>query len=299
MIQITGLTKTYGIGSKTVNALNGVDLQINSGMFGLLGPNGAGKTTFMRILAGIINPSSGSIRVDDHDLTTEAGKHAVKSMLGYLPQELGMYTELSAEQFVDYMAILKGLDDTSKRNKRVTEVLEMVGLRDVAKRKIKGFSGGMKRRVGIAQALVNDPKILIVDEPTAGLDPEERIRFRNLLVNLAADRVVLLSTHIVEDIGQTCRDLAVLAKGRILFRGSPAEILKSAEGHVWTLTLSGLEKPDHDLTVVSMLHLAEGTQYRLVGPSINGYTAAQPVQPGLEDGYVWLMKNAGQNLETA
>lgn len=299
MIQIVGLTKAYGTGNKIVNALNGVDLQINSGMFGLLGPNGAGKTTFMRILAGIINPSSGSIRVDGHDLTTEAGKHAVKSVLGYLPQELGMYTELSAEQFVDYMAILKGLDDTSKRNKRVTEVLEMVGLRDVAKRKIKGFSGGMKRRVGIAQALVNDPKILIVDEPTAGLDPEERIRFRNLLVNLAADRVVLLSTHIVEDIGQTCRDLAVLSKGRILFRGSPAEILKAAEGHVWTLTMSGLEKPNHDLTVVSMLHLAEGTQYRLVGPSINGYTAAQPVQPGLEDGYVWLMKNAGQSLETA
>ncbi|MBI3172308.1 MAG: ABC transporter ATP-binding protein [Chloroflexi bacterium] len=298
MIQIAGLTKTYGTGNKTVNALNGVDLQINSGMFGLLGPNGAGKTTFMRILAGIINPSSGSVRVDGHDLTTEAGKHAVKSMLGYLPQELGMYTELSAEQFVDYMAILKGLDDTSRRNKRVAEVLEMVGLHDVAKRKIKGFSGGMKRRVGIAQALVNDPKILIVDEPTAGLDPEERIRFRNLLVNLAADRVVLLSTHIVEDIGQTCRDLAVLAKGRILFRGSPAEILKAAEGHVWTLTMSGLEKPNHDLTVVSMLHLAEGTQYRLVGPGINGYTGAQPVQPGLEDGYVWLMKSAGQSLET-
>ncbi|HNE69798.1 MAG TPA: ABC transporter ATP-binding protein [Anaerolineales bacterium] len=292
MIEITGLTKTYGTGNKTVNALNGVDLNINSGMFGLLGPNGAGKTTLMRILAGIVNPSSGSIRINGHDLTTDAGKYAVKSMLGYLPQELGMYTELTAEQFVDYMAILKGLDDSRKRNQRVAEVLEMVGLREVAKRKIKGFSGGMKRRVGIAQALVNDPKILIVDEPTAGLDPEERIRFRNLLVNLAADRVVLLSTHIVEDIGQTCRDLAVLAKGRILFRGSPAEMLKATEGHVWTLTMSGLEKPNHDLTVVSMLHLAEGTQYRLVGANVNGYSNAQSTQPGLEDGYVWLMKNS-------
>ena len=290
MIQITNLTKTYGAGSKTVHALNGIDLQIHSGMFGLLGPNGAGKTTFMRILAGIVNPSGGSILVGGHDLTTEAGKHVVKSMLGYLPQELGMYTELSAEQFVDYMAILKGLDDSKKRNKRVSEVLEMVGLHDVAKRKIKGFSGGMKRRVGIAQALVNDPKILIVDEPTAGLDPEERIRFRNLLVNLAADRVVLLSTHIVEDIGQTCRDLAVLAKGRILFRGSPADMLKATEGHVWTLTMSGLEKPNHDLTVVSMLHLADGTQYRLVGASAEGYPSAQLTQPGLEDAYVWLMK---------
>jgi ABC-2 type transport system ATP-binding protein len=290
MIEIHGLTKTYGSGNKTVHALNSVDLQINSGMFGLLGPNGAGKTTFMRILAGIVNPSSGLLRVDGHDLTTEAGKQAVKRMLGYLPQELGMYTELTAEQFVDYMAILKGLDDANKRGKRVREVLEMVGLQDVMKRKIKGFSGGMKRRVGIAQALVNNPKLLIVDEPTAGLDPEERIRFRNLLVGLAADRVVLLSTHIVEDIGQTCRDLAVLSKGRILFRGSPAELLQATEGHVWTLTLPSLQKPESDLTVVSMLHLAEGTQYRLVGASAAEYPAAQPTQPGLEDGYVWLMK---------
>lgn len=294
MIQITGLTKTYGIGNKSVHALKGVDLQINAGMFGLLGPNGAGKTTFMRILAGIVNPSSGSIRVDGHDLTTEAGKHAVKSMLGYLPQELGLYTELTAKQFVDYMAILKGLDDSVKRNKRVTEVLEMVGLRDAATRKIRSFSGGMKRRVGIAQALVNDPKILIVDEPTAGLDPEERIRFRNLLVNLAADRVVLLSTHIVEDIGQTCRDLTVLAKGCIVFRGSPLDMLKATEGHVWTYTTASLEKPNHNLTVVSMLHIAEGTQYRLVGASADGYPSAQSTQPGLEDAYVWLMKQANQ-----
>jgi ABC-2 type transport system ATP-binding protein len=293
MIEITGLRKTFGIGTKTIAALNGVDLHVNSGMFGLLGPNGAGKTTLMRILAGIVNASSGTVGVSGHDLNTEAGKQAVKAMLGYLPQELGMYLDLSAKQFVDYMAILKGMDDPRKRSRRVAEVLEMVGLREAADHKIKSFSGGMKRRVGIAQALVNDPKILIVDEPTAGLDPEERIRFRNLLVNLAADRVVILSTHIVEDIGQTCRDLAVLSKGRILFRGSPAEMLKAAEGHVWTLTLSGLEKPNHDLTVVSMLHLAEGTQYRLVGCSAIDYPTAFHAQPGLEDGYVWLMKQSG------
>lgn len=295
MIEISGLNKTYISGRKQVHALNGIDINIQSGMFGLLGPNGAGKTTFMRILAGIVNPSSGSIHVGGHNLATEEGKLAVKSMLGYLPQELGMYAELTAEQFVDYMAILKGLNDTRKRSKRVLEVLEMVGLGDVAKRKIKGFSGGMKRRVGIAQALVNDPKLLIVDEPTAGLDPEERIRFRNLLVNLAADRVVLLSTHIVEDIGQTCRDLAVLAKGRILFRGSPADLLKNTDGHVWVLTMPGLEKPDHDLSIVSMLHLAEGIQYRLVGSSAESYPAAQLTQPGLEDGYVWLMKQFNQS----
>jgi ABC-type multidrug transport system ATPase subunit len=266
-------------------------------MFGLLGPNGAGKTTLMRILAGIADASSGSANVDGHDLSTQAGKKAVKAMLGYLPQELGVYAELSAYQFVDYMAILKGLDDTHKRREQVEKVLEMVGLRQESGRKIKGFSGGMKRRVGIAQALVNDPGLLIVDEPTAGLDPEERIRFRNLLVNLAAERTVILSTHIVEDIGQTCRNLAVLSHGQVLFCGSPTELTQSAAGHVWTLTSSSPEKPNHNLTVVSMLHLAEGIQYRLVGPSVEDYPAAQDVQPGLEDAYVWLMKSSGQAVD--
>jgi ABC-type multidrug transport system ATPase subunit len=294
MITVKSLTKTYGSGKKAVHALNGIDLEIGSGMFGLLGPNGAGKTTFMRILAGIVNPSHGLVYIDGHDIATETGKQAVKSVLGYLPQELGMYPELTAEQFVDYMAILKGLEDTQLRARRVEQVLELVGLHDSARRKIKGFSGGMKRRVGIAQALVNDPKLLIVDEPTAGLDPEERIRFRNLLVNLAADRVVLLSTHIVEDIGQTCRDLAVLSHGQVIFRGSPTQLIQAATGHVWTLISSNIEKPDHDLTVVSMLHLAEGIQYRLVGPRAESYPAAQLVQPGLEDAYVWLMKSMEQ-----
>src|SRR5512140_3219511 len=192
MIEITALTKTYHSNRRIVQALDSVDLQIQAGMFGLLGPNGAGKTTLMRILAGIVNASSGSVRVDGHDLSTEKGKQAVKSILGYLPQELGMYPDLTALQFVDYMAILKGLDDPTQRAHRVKEVLELVGLSDAAGRKIKGFSGGMKRRVGIAQALVNDPRLLIVEEPTAGLDPGERIRFRNLLVNLAVDRTVLL-----------------------------------------------------------------------------------------------------------
>ncbi len=297
MIEITSLTKTYGSGAKAVQALNGIDLQIGPGMFGLLGPNGAGKTTFMRILAGIVNRSTGSVRIAGQDVATESGKQAIKSILGYLPQELGMYNELSAAQFVDYMAILKGLDEPRQRKQRVEKVLEMVGLAENAGRKIKGFSGGMKRRVGIAQALVNDPKLLIVDEPTAGLDPEERIRFRNLLVNMAADRTVLLSTHIVEDIGQTCRDLAVISRGKVLFRGSPAQLMQAATGHVWTLTTSSLEKPNHGLTIVSMLHLAEGTQYRLVGESAADQPTAQPLQPGLEDGYVWLMKSAGQALE--
>ncbi len=297
MIKITSLTKTYGTGAKAVHALNGLDLEIGSGMFGLLGPNGAGKTTLMRILAGIVNSTKGRVEVGGHDLSTEKGKREVKSMLGYLPQELGLYPDLTARQFIDYMAILKGMDDAKARSRRVEEVLHMVGLVEAAGRKVKGFSGGMKRRVGIAQALVNDPKLLIVDEPTAGLDPEERIRFRNLLVNLASDRSVILSTHIVEDIGQTCRDMAVLAHGQVVFRGSPVEVIEAAGGHVWSLTTSGLEKPNHDMTVVSMMHLTDGIQYRLVGRDATDYPQAQAVQPGLEDGYVWLMKSSGQEVE--
>jgi len=300
VIDIAGLSKTYGRGARTARALRGVDLQINPGMFGLLGPNGAGKTTLMRILAGIVNPSGGTLRVEGHDLRTESGKRAAKSVLGYLPQELGMYPELTAAQFVDYMAILKGLDEPRQRARRVAEVLEMVALQGSAHRKIKGFSGGMKRRVGIAQALVNDPKVLIVDEPTAGLDPEERIRFRNLLVSLAADRTVILSTHIVEDIGATCREIAVLAHGQVRFRGKPSELTQAASGHVWTVTSDRLEEPEQGLTIVSMLHLSDGIQYRLVGRLVGeraeSYAAAEPARPSLEDGYVWLMKSSGGAL---
>ncbi|MBN1315485.1 MAG: ABC transporter ATP-binding protein [Anaerolineales bacterium] len=297
MIEISSLTKNYKSKKQTIRALDNIDLEIGNGMFGLLGPNGAGKTTLMRILAGIVNPSSGGLLVNGYDLRTQTGKQGVKSMLGYLPQELGMYPELAASQFVDYMAILKGLDDPEKRRRRVELVLEMVGLNQDAKRKIKGFSGGMKRRVGIAQALVNDPKLLIIDEPTAGLDPEERIRFRNLLVQLASERTIILSTHIVEDIGQTCRDMAVLARGKIIYRGSPVELTRAANGHVWILTADGPEKPNDDLTVVSMVHLAQGIQYRLVGRDVQGHPAADTVQPSLEDGYVWLMKSAGHKVD--
>ncbi len=296
MIEITNLKKVYGHGPQAVKALNGIELHIGEGMFGLLGPNGAGKTTLMRILAGIVLPSAGSVAIAGHDLSREKGREQVKAMLGYLPQELGMYPDLTARHFIDYMAILKGMADAPARKRRVSEVIEMVGLAQAADRKIKGFSGGMKRRVGIAQALVNDPRILIVDEPTAGLDPEERIRFRNLLVDLALDRVVILSTHIVEDIGQTCRDMAVLSKGQILYRGSPLDLTRAAEGRVWTVLSQEARKPNNGLTVVSMLHMAEGVQYRLVGANAGEYPQASQAQPGLEDGYVWLMKSAGQEV---
>ena len=298
MIKLHNLSKTYGQGPSAVKAINGIELTIGSGMFGLLGPNGAGKTTLMRIMAGVINPTGGKLEVNGQEIRSERSKKTLKAILGYLPQELGVYPDLTAAQFVDYMAILKGLDNPHMRKERVSEVLEMVGLSDVTNRKLKGFSGGMKRRVGIAQALVNKPHLLIVDEPTAGLDPEERIRFRNLLVNLASERIVILSTHIVEDISQTCRDMAVLSKGQILFRGSPAELIRSAEGHVWTVKTNNGSKPNHDLTVVSMLHQMDGIQYRLVGDNIRDFPGAEPAAPGLEDGYVWLMKSKGVEKAT-
>lgn len=297
-ITIQGLKKDFQSGKKTVHALQGVDLELGEGMFGLLGPNSAGKTTLMRILAGIVHPSEGRVSVYGLSLDTERERIAIKAMLGYLPQELGLYPELTARQFVDYMGILKGLDNSAERTKRVEEVLHLVGLDAEMDRKVKGFSGGMKRRVGIAQALVNDPRVLIVDEPTAGLDPEERIRFRNLLVGLAGDRVVILSTHIVEDIGQTSRAMAVLAGGTVVYTGSPSDLIKAAEGRVWTVTTDSPRKPDNGLTVVSMLHLAEGVQYRLVGEDIHNYPDARPVSPGLEDAYVWLMKHTGHAIDS-
>ncbi len=284
-IEVRGLRKTY---KGKVEALSGIDLTIPTGMFGLLGPNGAGKTTLMRILAGILRPTGGAVRVGPYDGTTEAGRTAVKRVLGYLPQELGLYPDLSAREFLDYVGILKELHDRAARRRRVEEVLDVVALSGDADRKLKTFSGGMKRRVGIAQALLSEPRVLIVDEPTVGLDPEERIRFRNLLSELGGDRTVLLSTHIVEDVAQTCRTLAVLTGGRVLFQGTAAELVAAARGRVWTVTTAG-EKPAEDLAVVSTLHLGDTVQYRVIGDGAS-HRGAVPADPSLEDSYVWLMR---------
>jgi ABC-type multidrug transport system ATPase subunit len=284
-ITIHQLTKVY---RGNVQALRGIDLRIDTGMFGLLGPNGAGKTTLMRILAGILRPTGGTLNIGASDCGTEQGRLAVKRILGYLPQELGLYPDLSAREFLDYIALLKGLDNPAARRRRIDELLEVAGLADAAGRKLKTFSGGMKRRIGIAQALLNDPQLLIVDEPTAGLDPEERIRFRNLLVDLAGNRTVLLSTHIVEDIAQTCQRLAIMSSGRVLFHGTIAELVDAARGKVWLATTAG-PKPTGDLTVISTMHLGSSVQYRVVGETPPP-TDAQPVEPTLEDGYIWLMR---------
>ena len=237
MIEIHDLNKIYGKGSQAVKALNGIDLNIGPGMFGLLGPNGAGKTTLMRILAGIVLPSRGSVAIvgprSGPREKPRAGQNHVRlpaAGAGHVPGPDG--------------APVRGLHGHPEGHAGSIRAQAAGGARcsiwwvctPQAGRKIKGFSGGMKRRVGIAQALVNDPRMLIVDEPTAGLDPEERIRFRNLLVNLAADRTVILSTHIVEDIGQTCRDLAVLSQGAGAVPRQPGELTQAAEGHVWNVT---------------------------------------------------------------
>ncbi len=289
-IEIKELNKVYRGG---VHALEGVSLSISGGMHGLLGPNGAGKTTLMRILAGILRPSSGRLCIGGYDYETEKGRVEVKRLLGYLPQEMGVYPDLNAREFLDYVAILKGMDDRRARSRRVDELLEIVSLTAVARRKLKTFSGGMKRRIGIAQALLNDPRLLIVDEPTAGLDPEERIRFRNLLSDLGGERTILLSTHIVEDIAQTCRQLAVLKNGRVVFQGTTIDLIGQARGKVWMVTSNGsrASRPEGEITIVSTMHMETSVQYRVVGNLTPSDTCeAVLTEPGLEDSYVWLMR---------
>jgi ABC-2 type transport system ATP-binding protein len=284
-IVINHLDKIY---RGDIHALNDATLTITSGMFGLLGPNGAGKTTLMRILAGILHPTNGMLQIGDYDGNTERGRMSIKRVLGYLPQDFGVYPDLSAREFLDYIGILKGLDDRTARHQRVEELLEIVSLTQVANRKLKTFSGGMKRRIGIAQALLNDPRLLIVDEPTAGLDPEERIRFRNLLSDLSGNRTILLSTHIVEDIAQTCQNLVIMKGGHIIFQGTTIDLLREALGKVWVITTQGI-KPAGNFTVVSTLNMGASVQYRVVG-ELSVRTSAVPAEPNLEDGYVWLMR---------
>lgn len=286
MIEIDGLVKTY---PGDVRALRGINLRIEGrGMFGLLGPNGAGKTTLMRILAGIQRPTAGRVSVFGHDLNTSRGRQAVKAVLGYLPQELGMQPDLTAREFLDYIAILKGLADARRRRRQIDELLDLVRLSEDAGRRLKTYSGGMKRRVGIAQALLGEPQLVIVDEPTVGLDPEERVRLRNLLSGIARRCAVILSTHIVEDIGQSCTDLAVIAKGDVLRQCHPRELADLARGHVWEILAAG-DFHDEGLTVVSTTQDAGSTRYRVVGDAA-GSDAATPLAPTLEDGYLWLMR---------
>jgi ABC-2 type transport system ATP-binding protein len=292
-LDIRQVSKTF---RSKVRALDDVSLTAPGGILGLLGANGAGKTTLMRLLTGLIRPDSGRITIGDHDMSSSHGRLAVQRVLGYLPQDLGMYPDLTAREFLDYVALLKGLDDRPYRRRRVGELLELVSLTDAGDRKLRGYSGGMRRRVGIAQALLNDPELLVVDEPTAGLDPEERIRFRTVLSQLAERRTVVLSTHIVDDIAQTCTELAVLGRGRLLYRGTVSDLTAYARGRVWSLVTSGPAPPVG--TVVAALPQDGATRYRIVAPT-RPSADADPVAPTLEDGYIALAQQHRLTAEPA
>ena len=285
-ISITALSKTY---RGDVRALTDVTLQLAPGTTGLLGANGAGKTTLMRILTGIIRPTTGTVTVGGHDLATIAGRTAVKRLLGYLPQELDLYPDLTGREFLDYVALLKGIDDKPARRRQIDTLLDRVALTEVARRRVGGYSGGMKRRLGIAQALLGDPRLVIVDEPTAGLDPEERMRFRALLASLGENRTVILSTHILDDVAQTCPRVTVLAAGRLVYDGTTTALAGQATGHTFTVTTPG-PPPAGEHAVVTAAATPTGTTYRIVTDTPP--PGATPVDPGLEDGYLALMRAA-------
>ena len=236
MLSITGLSKTYDNG---VHALQGVDLNIPKGMFGLLGPNGAGKSSLMRTIATLQSADSGSIKFDGIDVLAQP--KSLRERLGYLPQDFGVYQRVSAYDLLDHMAVLKGLNNKAERKEAVEGLLAQTNLYDHRKNAVSGFSGGMRQRFGIAQALLGDPDLLIVDEPTAGLDPEERNRFHNLLVGLGESKVVILSTHIVEDVSELCPNMAVLASGQILLEGNPIELTNTLQGKIWHKAVSQAE----------------------------------------------------------
>jgi ABC-2 type transport system ATP-binding protein len=285
-IEIRDLNKIYPNGKQ---ALSDINLTIENGMFGLLGPNGAGKSSLIRILVTLLVPSSGQVKVDGYDLMKNRGE--IRKMLGYLPQDFRFFSKLKTWEFLDYAAGLAGLKSKSGRLNKVDEWLERVGLFDARDRQANNLSGGMKRRLGIAQALIGEPRIIIVDEPTTGLDPEERIRFRNILSELSQkDIIIILSTHIVGDISSVCHDLALLNQGKIQFNGSPENLVDIARGHVWQVFTSGIE---YDLLkdkypITSTIPSAEGWEIQLVGKKLE-MPAALPIEPNLEHAYVYFM----------
>jgi len=281
-------------GGKTV-ALDGVDLDIGTGFFGLLGPNGAGKSTFMRILCTLLVPTEGGVTVGGHDVVRE--RRAVRSRIGYLPQEFSAWRLHRVEEVLETLAILSGVSDKQSRKGRIAKVLEQVGLTDVADRKVKKLSGGMVRRLGVAQALVHDPKVLIVDEPTVGLDPQERLRFRQLMAELGQNRVIVLSTHIVGDLGSGCRDLAIIDKGKIVFRGSPLELMEQARGRTFetTLPVGGEDRLGAGIEIVSRSKEGVGIKIRAVSPDGKLPAGAEVVEnPTLEEAYVAFMAARGR-----
>jgi ABC-type multidrug transport system ATPase subunit len=279
---------------KPFKALRSVSMDIGHGMFGLLGPNGAGKTTLMRVICGVLEQSYGKITINGID--TQEKREELQGLIGYLPQEFGMYENMSAKDYLDYQAILKGVHDPDTRKERVDYVLKSVHMSQNADKKIGSFSGGMKQRIGIAQVLLNLPRILVVDEPTAGLDPRERIRFRNLLVELSSERVVIFSTHIIEDIASSCNQLAVLDKGYLKYYGKPTEMATLARNRVWQFDVPAeqFEGVAENLKVVHHIRKGENIRVRVVNPE-KPHENAKNVTAVLEDAYIWLLNFGGKD----
>ena len=273
---------------KPFEALDRISLSIGSGMFGLVGPNGAGKTTLMRIICGILGPSRGKVSFNHLDL--EENREELQALIGYLPQEFGTYENMTAIQFLDYQAMLKGIWNKGERDRIVNKALDSVHLSESRNHKIRTFSGGMKQRIGIAQTLLKLPRVLVVDEPTAGLDPRERIRFRNLLSELAKDRIVIFSTHIVEDISSSCNKLAVLLEGKVKFVGSPQDLIDRTRGNVWQARIpeSDLDKVRRTTNVVHHMRDAGKVRIRILAEE-QPLAEAKQVVPTMEDAYMWLM----------
>ncbi len=296
-IKIENLNKVYKGGSYAIKNLN---LEIPNGMFGLLGPNGAGKSTLMRILVTLMKPSSGKVTING-TLDLAKNRREIRAMLGYLPQDFSFFSKLKTYEFLDYTARLAGMKNGAARRTAVEQMLEEVGLFEARDRHANKLSGGMKRRLGIAQALINDPKIIIVDEPTTGLDPEERIRFRNLLSTISTrDVIIILSTHIVGDISSTCDNMALLNKGKLAFAGSPEQLIKEAEGYVWLIKATEKEymEINEKYPVISTIPIDGGWEVQVVAENINGYYG-EPIHPNLEHAYVHFMENKLQSWTNA
>jgi len=240
-LTISNLSKTYKNG---VKALDDVSIEIESGMFGLLGPNGAGKSTLMRTIATLQAPDSGTVTLDDIDILNE--KQSLRKVLGYLPQEFGVYPKMNAEELLHYFARLKGIADKKERTEMVKAALELTNLYEVRNKSVAGYSGGMKQRFGIAQLLLNDPKLIIVDEPTAGLDPSERHRFLNVLREIGTNHIVIFSTHIVDDVKELCTDMAIMNGGRILSHHTPEDAVNALAGQIWTKIIDREELETHE-----------------------------------------------------
>jgi ABC-2 type transport system ATP-binding protein len=284
-IEIEHLTKEY---EGSVLALQDVSLVIGPGVYGLLGPNGSGKTTLMSILATLLAPTRGTIRVNGWDIRRD--KAEIRRVLGYLPQDVGLYPSMTVYEFLDYMALLYNMNDPKQRRTAIDEAMQHTNLIALRDRPVGTLSGGQQQRVGIGQAILNAPSLLIVDEPTTGLDPEERIRLRSLLAELGEDRIVLLSTHIAGDIEAVADNLAILQRGRVRFHGTPEELLEQIAGKMWRVETSrrGLAELRQRYHETGVYRTASGIQVRIVADEVD-LAGAQRVEPTLEDAYVWVM----------